>query len=91
MADVAPALATTPAPMASPAPQMQAVLDKLAALGARPLHTLTIEAARTTPYLLVGTVEEIVEKVIRCEHEWGISYFVVRTLGEFAPVIAALR
>jgi acetyl esterase/lipase len=35
-----------PASMARPGPQMQAVLDQLAALGAKPLHTLTIEAAR---------------------------------------------
>ena len=52
---------------------------------------LTIESARSTPYLLVGTVNEIVEKISRCRQLWGITYFVVRTLEEFAPVIAALR
>jgi probable F420-dependent oxidoreductase len=52
---------------------------------------LTIESARATPYLLVGTVDEIVEKVVRCQLAWGITYFVVRTLEEFAPVIAALQ
>ena len=35
--------------MATPAPEMQAVLDKLAALGARPLHTLTPDQARAQP------------------------------------------
>ena len=35
--------------MATPAPEMQAVLDKLAELGAKPLHTLTVEAARAQP------------------------------------------
>ncbi len=55
------------------------------------IEGLSIEAAMATPYLLVGTVEEIVEKVARCQRELGISYFVVRTLDDFAPVIAALR
>ena len=31
---------------ASPAPEMRAVLDQLAAMGAKPLHSLTVEAAR---------------------------------------------
>ena len=35
--------------MATPAPGMQAVLDKLAALGANPLHTLSVEQARAQP------------------------------------------
>lgn len=43
------ALAVTPperAPMASPTPHMQALLDQLAVLGAKPLHGLTVESAR---------------------------------------------
>lgn len=39
-AEMAPAAAT---------PEMQAVLDKLAELGAMPLHTLTVDAARAQP------------------------------------------
>lgn len=35
--------------MAKPAPEMQAVLDKLADLGAKPLHTLTPDEARAQP------------------------------------------
>lgn len=35
--------------MATPAPEMQAVLDKLAELGAKPLHTLSVEEARAQP------------------------------------------
>ncbi len=35
--------------MAIPAPEMQSVLDKLAELGAKPLHTLTVEQARAQP------------------------------------------
>lgn len=37
------------AKMATPAPEMQAVLDKLAELGAKPLHTLTVDQARAQP------------------------------------------
>ena len=42
-------VADTVPQMAKAAPQMQAVLDKLAALGAKPLHTLTVEQARAQP------------------------------------------
>ena len=35
--------------MATPAPEMQVVLDKLAELGAKPLHTLTVDQARAGP------------------------------------------
>ena len=46
------AAATMPAAaqdMATPAPEMQSVLDKLAELGAKPLHTLTVDQARAQP------------------------------------------
>ena len=55
------------------------------------IEGLTVETATATPYLLIGTVKEIIEKVLRCENDYGITYFVVRTLDAFAPVIAALR
>ncbi len=37
------------AEMATPAPEMKAVLDKLAELGAKPLYTLSVEEARAQP------------------------------------------
>ena len=46
------AAATMPAAaqeMATPAPEMQFVLEKLAELGAKPLHTLTVDQARAQP------------------------------------------
>lgn len=43
------------------------------------------------PYVLIGTVEQIADKLRRCRDRWGITYFVVRDLDRFAPVIAALR
>ena len=47
--EVADETISSAAPMAVPAPEMQAVLDKLAELGANPLHTLTVEEARAQP------------------------------------------
>ena len=52
---------------------------------------LTVEHADAIPYLLIGTVDEIVEKLSACHDRWGISYFVVRELEAFAPVVAAFR
>lgn len=44
---------------------------------------------RQLPYVLVGTVDEIVEHLHRCRDRWGVSYFAVRSLDDVAPVIAA--
>ncbi len=52
---------------------------------------LTLEHAAQTPYLLVGTIDEIVDQILGHRERWGISYFGVRTLDEFGPVIAAFR
>ncbi|MGZ0191268.1 MAG: TIGR03621 family F420-dependent LLM class oxidoreductase [Acidimicrobiales bacterium] len=52
---------------------------------------LTREALRSLPYILIGTVDQIVAKLRTCRDRWGISYFVVRELDNFAPVIAACR
>jgi probable F420-dependent oxidoreductase len=46
---------------------------------------------RELPYVLVGTVGEIVDKLRRCRERWGITYFVVRSLDDFTPVIAAVN
>jgi alkanesulfonate monooxygenase SsuD/methylene tetrahydromethanopterin reductase-like flavin-dependent oxidoreductase (luciferase family) len=52
---------------------------------------LTMEDADTAPYLLVGTVDEIVLHLMTCRERWGISYFAVRELDSFEPVLKALR
>lgn len=51
---------------------------------------LTMVDAETTPYLLVGTVDEIVLHMLTCRERWGIGYFAVRELDEFAPVLEEL-
>ena len=44
-----------------------------------------------TPYALVGTVDEIADEILRARDRWGITYFAVRALDEFAPVIERVR
>jgi probable F420-dependent oxidoreductase len=52
--------------------------------------TLDPAAVGELPYVLIGTVDEIAAKLRRCRDRWGITYFVVRDLEAFAPVIAAV-
>ena len=52
---------------------------------------LTMEDAASTPYLLIGSVDEIVRHMTTCNERWGISYFTVRGLDDFEPVLRALR
>ena len=52
---------------------------------------LTMDDADSTPYLLVGTADEIVLHMLTCRERWGISYFAVRELDDFEPVLKALR
>lgn len=53
------------------------------------IPSLDPEEAREVPYVLIGTVDEIVAKLHRCRDRWGITYFAVRSLDDLAPVIAA--
>lgn len=43
------------------------------------------------PFMLIGTVDEIVEQLHRARERWGLSYFVTRDAKQTAPIIAALR
>ena len=67
--------------------------DRSAALAAicGATEGLRTDHAAAVPYLLVGTVDEIAEHIVECRRRWGISYYVVRELDTFAPIIAALR
>jgi probable F420-dependent oxidoreductase len=51
---------------------------------------LTMADAETTPFLLVGSVDEIVLHMLTCNERWGINYFAVRELDEFEPVLKSL-
>ena len=52
---------------------------------------LDLEDVLETPFLAIGTHDEMAEHLRRCRQRWGISYFTVRDLEGFAPVIARLR
>lgn len=52
---------------------------------------LSVEDALTTPFLALGTHEEMAEHLLACRERWGISYFSVRDQSAFAPVIQKLR
>ena len=43
-----------------------------------------------TPFILIGSVEEVVDKLERLRSDVGISHIVVRDPHGFAPVVAAL-
>jgi hypothetical protein len=53
---------------------------------------LTVEEILETPYLLIGTVDEMVEAVRARRERWGFSYVVVHewSLDALAPVVARL-
>ena len=55
------------------------------------IEGLTPAHAAEIPYILVGSTSEIVDKMFAARQRWGISYFVVRELEAFAPIIEAAR
>ena len=55
------------------------------------VNGLSLEDALTTPFLAIGTADEIVQHLLRCRARWGISYFSVRDLAAFAPIIDRVR
>ena len=52
---------------------------------------LSVDDALDTPFLALGTHDEISAHLRRCRDRWGISYFVVRELEAFGPIIEQLR
>ena len=45
----------------------------------------------STPFLCLGTHEEMARHLLACRERWGISYFTVREIAAFAPVIELVR
>ena len=58
---------------------------------ADPRPNLSIDDASAIPYLMIGSIDEIVGHVHACRDRWGITYFVVRALDDFAPILDAFR
>lgn len=52
---------------------------------------LDLDHALSTPFLALGTHDEIATHLLACRERWGISYYVVRDIATFAPVIEILR
>jgi len=51
---------------------------------------VTADLIAQTPFLLLGSLEQIVDKLERLRQDVGISHVVVRDAEGFAPVVAAL-
>ena len=69
------------------------ITDDREAVAAKLVHRGQIPSAQialTTPFLAIGTHAEIADHLRACRDRWGISYFSVRTVESFAPVIAHL-
>ena len=52
---------------------------------------LTVEDALATPFLAIGSHDEIADHLRACRNRWGISYFSVRDIAGFEPIIQRLR
>ncbi len=52
---------------------------------------LDVSDALSTPFLCLGTHDEIARHLLACRQRWGFTYFTVRDADAFAPVLAALR
>ena len=54
---------------------------------------LTVDEALETPYLLIGTADEIAAQLLRSRERWGFSYITVHEpyMRAFVPVIERLR
>lgn len=50
-----------------------------------------VDQMMTAPYLLIGTIEQIVEQLIDARNRWNFSYFVTRSIDTTTPIIEALR
>ncbi len=55
-----------------------------------PFFGLTPQEALQVPIVLIGTVDQICDDLIRRREEFGFSYIVVHDLDAFAPVVARL-
>ena len=74
--------------------QATVVTDDRAAVAdniAQNISGLTAADALRCPFLAIGTHDEIAEHLWACRERWGISYFSVRSIDEFAPVIEKIR
>ncbi|MEV5754631.1 TIGR03621 family F420-dependent LLM class oxidoreductase [Actinoallomurus sp. NPDC052308] len=62
-------------------------------LSARYGGAMSAEEVLDTPFLLIGTVEEMAERILRDRERYGFTYYTVHApfIEEFAPVIERVR
>jgi probable F420-dependent oxidoreductase len=75
------------------AEQLLANYRRAAEAMGRERDVLTLDQALETPFLLIGTVEEIAAQLRRGRERWGLSFITVHEpyMSAFAPVIECLR
>ena len=80
-------------------PELHALVQVVVATDDRPAAVRAV-ARRTgmdeadiaaTPFVCLGTHEQMADHLVACRERWGISYFSVRDVEAFAPVIALAR
>ncbi len=57
----------------------------------RRIPGLSVEDALATPFLALGSHDEIADHLLACRDRWGISYVSVRDMASFSPVIPRIR
>jgi len=62
--------------------------DRVAAAAER--FDIAADEVEHTPFLLIGSVEHVIDKLERLRDDVGISHYVIRDAEGFAPVVAAL-
>ena len=58
---------------------------------AEEVEDLSVDDALVTPFLALGAHDEIADQLLAARERWGITSYVVRDAGDFAPVINRLR
>ncbi|HEX3334470.1 MAG TPA: TIGR03621 family F420-dependent LLM class oxidoreductase [Acidimicrobiales bacterium] len=52
---------------------------------------MTLDDVLATPFLCLGTHQEMSDHLRECRRRWGIEYYTVRAIEDFEPVIDRLR
>jgi len=63
--------------------------DAAAAIAAR--TGMTVADTLSTPFLCLGTHQEMAQHLVACRERWGFSYFSVRHIDAFAPVMVRVH
>jgi probable F420-dependent oxidoreductase len=64
--------------------------DKMTSAG--PFSALSPGELLVTPYLMIGSIDGLVDKLLAARDRWGFSHYTIRSnaMDAFAPVVAAL-